>query len=190
MGFTIHPCKTTFIPPCLCYPILFPVDSCWQVEKIAKERGEISTGLHALLKEKEAKIKELSQRVHEYDQFMENTEGEFKTKLDKKSKVTIHTDATYNNDWDFRQYSIGSLVTELLGRDKKSSMRIKLREIFMFKLKSLRTVAHYFFSISEVHDVCKWQLYASTLLIQMLFLARDFSMLTYLYKNWIFLARH
>ena len=74
---------------------------------------------------------------------MENTEGEFKTKLDKKSKVTIHTDATYNNDWDFRQYSIGSLVTELLSRDKKIC-----NENQIFKLKLMRTVAHYFLSIS------------------------------------------
>lgn len=58
-----------------------------QVEKIAKERGEISTGLHALLKEKEVKIQELSRRVKDYDHFMENTEGEFKNRLEKKSKV-------------------------------------------------------------------------------------------------------
>ena len=79
---------------------------------------------------------------------MENTEGEFKTKLDKKSKVITDTGATYNNDRDCRQYSIGSLVTELLSRDKKI-----YNENQIFKLKLMRTVAHYFLSISEVRGV-------------------------------------
>lgn len=60
-----------------------------QVEKIAHERGEISTELSALLKDKEAKIDELTNKVKAHGKFTDKVEGDYKAKLDRKNKVRM-----------------------------------------------------------------------------------------------------
>lgn len=60
-----------------------------QVEKIAHERGEISTELSALLKDKEAKIDELTIKVKAHGKFTDKVEGDYKAKLDRKNKVRM-----------------------------------------------------------------------------------------------------
>lgn len=58
------------------------------MEKIARERGEISTELQAILKEKETRIEKLSQQVEKFSSAKEKAEGDLKQKMEKKSKVS------------------------------------------------------------------------------------------------------
>lgn len=58
-----------------------------QVEKIAKERGDMSSHLHRVLQEREATISELFDKLKEYDACMDDAEIAFKAKLQKKAQV-------------------------------------------------------------------------------------------------------
>ncbi|XP_067932858.1 interaptin-like [Watersipora subatra] len=57
-----------------------------KVERIAKERGDMSSHLHKILQEKEAKISELFQKLEEYDRCLDDAEQTFRSKLHKKSQ--------------------------------------------------------------------------------------------------------
>ncbi|KAF6023465.1 hypothetical protein EB796_018221 [Bugula neritina] len=60
-----------------------------KMEKIARERGEISTELQAILKEKETRIEKLSQQVEKFSSAKEKAEGDLKQKMEKKSKEVV-----------------------------------------------------------------------------------------------------
>jgi len=61
-----------------------------QVEKIAKDRGEMSSHLHDVLQQKEQKIEELFKKLHEYDQCLDEAEQVFRSKLQKKAQVCVY----------------------------------------------------------------------------------------------------
>ncbi|XP_067930926.1 putative leucine-rich repeat-containing protein DDB_G0290503 [Watersipora subatra] len=57
-----------------------------KLEKIARDRGNLSTELYSLLQDREAQIESLSLQVEEVSTSLDKAESDFKVKLEKKNK--------------------------------------------------------------------------------------------------------
>ncbi|KAF6039822.1 hypothetical protein EB796_001858 [Bugula neritina] len=105
-----------------------------KVEKIAKDRGEMSSHLHDVLQQKEQKIEELFKKLHEYDQCLDEAEQVFRSKLQKKAQEVkwLREEIRKMGEegirlLDMREREIGDMRDHLKTMLKVMEQRIKSR---------------------------------------------------------------